>query len=116
MSLPALETLYADVALAKRSNDPTGLLLVEHAWTRLVLDELGERLRDSEEGLASAGVDELGKFIDLHIRREEEAFFPALEPIAQEIGLGSTSDMYGEHDAIRIRLGELQEAISRQND
>lgn len=113
MTLPGIDQLTEDLQAAIAANDPTAYLFAEHMWTRGVLEELRTKLEKS--GISSAEVDELARFIDLHIRREEEAYFPALEPIVVKMRL-STFEMYGEHDAIRIRIEEFQDAIARGRD
>jgi hemerythrin-like domain-containing protein len=115
MTLPERESLSANVTAASTANDPTAYLLAEHEWTRVVLDDLHGRLGAGGPGLSMDDAEALKHFVDLHIRREEEVFFPALEPIVRAMGLGSTEDMYGEHDAIRIRLEELEDAIARSH-
>jgi len=110
--LPGLETLEAKVREALAMEDPTAMLLADHAWLRRLLEELrplaglAERFDDVREAVL-----ELKPRLELHIRREEEAFFPAIEPFMREAGQGSTFDMYGEHDAIRIRLDQLLAAL-----
>jgi hypothetical protein len=108
-------------AAARRSAldavDPTAYLLADHAWLRGVIAELRPAsslpsalpaLRESAAALVPR--------IETHIRLEEEAYFPAIEAAMQALGQGSTFDMYGEHDAIRIRSEELIEALGRTND
>jgi iron-sulfur cluster repair protein YtfE (RIC family) len=116
MDLPGLAQLEADIAVAQAASDPTAFLLADHAWLRALLDEYrpfarrGENLAEIHEG-----IQELKPRLDLHIRREEEVYFPAVEDFMRESGQGSTFDMYGEHDAIRIRLDELLISLDRQS-
>ena len=93
--------------------DPASYLLADHAWLRSVLGDL-EHLSDESGRLGElhAGILELAPLIDTHIRLEEEAFFPAIEEFVRKSRRGSTEDMYGEHDAIRIRLEQLLAALS----
>lgn len=115
MSLPGLEELAVEVAAAASSNDPTAYLLAEHAWVRDVLDDMRERVKDSGS-LSSDDIEQFGAMIDLHIRREEEAYFPLLEPIVQAMRIGTTEEMYGEHDAIRICMEGMQDSVARVSD
>jgi len=115
--LPGLETLEAKTRAATAAGDPTAVLLADHEWLRDVLEEYrplarrGERLDEVQ-----AAVQELKPRLELHIRREEEAYFPAIEEFMQETGQGSTFDMYGEHDAIKIRLEQLLRALDTGMD
>ncbi len=114
--LPGIEDLDAKLADAIAAADPTAFLLADHEWLRALLEEFrqlvarGEKVAEVHEG-----VRELKGRLDLHIRREEEAYFPAVEGFMAASGQGSTFDMYGEHDAIRIRLDELLIALDRQS-
>ncbi len=116
MVLPGLDQLEVTAAEATAANDPTAFLLAEHEWLRALLEAYrpavarGEKLAEVHEAIR-----ELKGRLDLHIRREEEAYFPAVEGFMAESGQGSTFDMYGEHDAIRIRLDELLIALDRQS-
>jgi len=114
--LPGLDTLEAKTRIATQAEDPTAVLLADHEWLRGLLEEYrplvnrGERLTE-----VHAAMFELRPRLELHIRREEEAYFPAVEEFMKESGQGSTFDMYGEHDAIKIRLGQLLTALDRQS-
>jgi len=102
------------IAQALRDIDPSAFLLADHAWLRVVLDALDPgsgQYVDLHEKL-----EQLVPSIELHIRQEEEFFFPAVEPVMKELGTGSTEDMYGEHDAIRIRIDELFRAFHSPTD
>jgi iron-sulfur cluster repair protein YtfE (RIC family) len=106
--LPGKEDHAAAVGDALAASDPAALLLADHAWLRTVLDELETTAGDGGNPTELRDqMLELAPLIDLHIRREEQALFPALEPIMLRLRRGSTEDMYGEHDAIRIRIDEL---------
>jgi hemerythrin-like domain-containing protein len=114
--LPGLDLLEAKTRAATQAEDPTAVLLADHDWLRDLLDEYrqlarrGERLAEVREAML-----ELQPRLELHIRREEEAYFPAVEEFMQEAGQGSTFDMYGEHDAIKIRLEQLLVALGRDS-
>jgi hypothetical protein len=113
MPLPKIDELESGRSRAISDRDPTAYLLADHAWLRLVLDAYQHVIR-SAEGQAQVR-DQFEAFedaLDLHIRLEEDVYFPAVETVMEELGQGSTFDMYGEHDAIRIRMGELLEALS----
>jgi hemerythrin-like domain-containing protein len=117
MQLPGSDQMAVKIAQASEANDPTAILLAEHEWLRGLLDEYhapvsrGERLGEIHEAIEA-----LKPHLDLHIRREEEVYFPAVEAFVLASGRGSTVDMYGEHDAIRIRLDELMVALNRQTN
>ncbi|HWO72780.1 MAG TPA: hemerythrin domain-containing protein [Dehalococcoidia bacterium] len=110
--LPGLEELETKTREAVANEDPTAILLADHEWLRGLLEELRPLARraDRAEEVREA-VLELQPRLELHIRREEEAYFPAIEPLMEEAGQGSTFDMYGEHDAVRIRLEQLLKAL-----
>ena len=112
--LPGLDDLTEKIRSAVSEDDPTAFLLAEHDWLRDVLDVYRNELQTPGR-LAEihAAMLDLKPKLELHIRREEEAFFPAIEEFMQESGQGSTFDMYGEHDAIRIRMEELLRALDR---
>jgi hemerythrin-like domain-containing protein len=116
MALPGTEKLAENLAVAVQANDPTGFLLADHEWTRDILDVFRASAVNGALMLSTEDVEELVSFIDLHIRREEDAYFPALESIVRQMRLGSTEEMYGEHDAIRICLEELQHAVARRDE
>ena len=100
-----------------QANDPAALLIADHAWLRLVLDELQPLSHQAGRFIALRDdILELAPAIEAHIRLEEDAFFPAIEPIMRELGQGSTEDMYGEHDGIRIRIDELLRAFHSTED
>ena len=113
MALPGLGELTADTQKALDALDPTAYLLAGHAWLRSVIATYRTLVRDGERAGLVADMEELSTALELHIRREEEAYFPAVEEVMVESGQGSTFDMYGEHDAIRIRLGELLDTLSK---
>jgi hypothetical protein len=112
--LPGLDDLATKTSAANEAADPTSFLLADHAWLRDVIDayrplaSAANRLSEVREAIT-----DLKPLLDLHIRREEDAFFPAIEPFMIESGQGSTFDMYGEHDAIRIRLEQLLGALGQ---
>jgi hemerythrin-like domain-containing protein len=112
MTLPNLDDLAARSQAAKQALDPTALLLAEHEWLRSLLDYYRTPVRQNQSlGDVHAAILALKPRLDLHIRCEEDAYFPAVEEFMQESGQGSTFDMYGEHDAIRIRLEQLLTAL-----
>jgi hemerythrin-like domain-containing protein len=114
MTLPGLEQLAAKTRVAIEATDPVAILLADHEWLRDVLEVYRAQIQRGEDLAEVHGaVRELKPRLDLHIRREEEAFFPAIETYMQESGRGSTFDMYGEHDAIRIRMDELLIALDQ---
>jgi iron-sulfur cluster repair protein YtfE (RIC family) len=113
MTLPWLHELSVKTRQAVADVDPTAYLLADHDWLRSVLEAYRPVVGNSVERKRIHGdVLELQTALDLHIRREEDAYFPAIENVMEELGQGSTFDMYGEHDAIRIRLDELLQALS----
>ncbi|HEX5368342.1 MAG TPA: hemerythrin domain-containing protein [Dehalococcoidia bacterium] len=114
--LPGLDVLTEKTLAAIAAEDPTAILLADHEWLRDVIEAYRHQL-GTPGNLAEvqAAMLELKPRLELHIRREEEAYFPAVEAFMQESGQGSTFDMYGEHDAIRIRLEELLIALDRQS-
>jgi iron-sulfur cluster repair protein YtfE (RIC family) len=113
MTLPGLDELSAQIQQALGNVDPTAYLIADHNWLRSVLAAYrGQVAVDSEREQVVTDVEALQNAIDVHIRKEEEAYFPAIEGAMEELGQGSTFDMYGEHDAIRIRLEELLQALS----
>jgi hemerythrin-like domain-containing protein len=110
--LPGLKQLEATIAEATRAVDPTAVLLADHEWLRSLLEAHRPSVQRGEKlGEIHAATQALKPRLDLHIRREEQAYFPAVEESLRESGRGSTLDMYGEHDAIRIRLDELLVAL-----
>jgi hypothetical protein len=112
MMLPGVEELSANTQQAMEALDPTAFLLADHVWLRAVLTAYRSLVRiDGERDAVREGMEELSVALDLHIRREEEVYFPAVEDVMVELGQGSTFDMYGEHDAIRIRLEELLKTL-----
>jgi len=116
-NLPGSERHAAARAAAAEANDPAALLIADHEWLRLVVDEL--RPMSQQAGQFNALRDDilqLAAAIELHIRLEEDAFFPAIEPIIRKLGQGSTEDMYGEHDGIRIRIDELLRSFHLSGD
>jgi iron-sulfur cluster repair protein YtfE (RIC family) len=111
--LPALDELAANTRAAAEANDPTAYLLAEHAWLRAVLDIYHGLVGiAAERPRVQADAVEMLRLLDLHIRKEEEVYFPAIESVMEELGQGSTFDMYGEHDAIRIRFDEFLSALA----
>jgi hemerythrin HHE cation binding domain-containing protein len=112
MTLPGLDELATNTQKALNAVDPTEFLLAEHAWLRSVMSTYRTVIRDGECASLVADVEDLSAALELHIRREEEAYFPAVEDVMAELGQGSTFDMYGEHDAIRIRMGELLKTLA----
>ncbi len=101
---------------AARDGDPVGILMAEHEWLRSIIAETDRSL---DEG-ASLGSQErreqqavIWGHIDSHIRKEEEAVFPALDVAFADIGRTDvqSEDMYGEHDAIRMRYEQLQDVL-----
>ena len=114
--LPGLDVLAEKTRLATAQADPTAILLADHEWLRDVLDEYRSVLATPGRLAEVHGaMTELKPRLELHIKREEDAYFPAVEGFMRESGQGSTFDMYGEHDAIRIRLDELLIALDRQS-
>ena len=117
MQLPGYDELRANVARANEAVDPTAILLADHEWLRFLLDYYhsligqADRLSETREAIET-----LRPRLELHIRREEEVYFPAVEPFVLASGRGSTVDMYGEHDAIRIRIDELLMALGSQSN
>ena len=116
MQLAGTEELQAKVARAKEAVDPTAILLADHEWLRFLLDHYHAVIGQAERlGEIHEAIETLKPCLDLHIRREEEVYFPAVEPYVLASGRGSTIDMYGEHDAIRIRIDELLMAFGGSN-
>lgn len=110
--LPGLSDLEEKTRDAIAATDPTAFLLAEHAWLRELLDAYRAQARSGEQpGEVLEAMREMQPMLELHIRYEEEAYFPAIEDLMQEAGQGSTFDMYGEHDAIKIRLEQLLAAL-----
>jgi hypothetical protein len=111
--LPGLDLLETRTRAANEANDPTALLLADHEWLRGLLETYRPLVRESDRlGEVQTAMLELKPRLELHIRREEDAYFPAIEGFMQESGQGSTFDMYGEHDAIKIRLEQLLAALA----
>jgi len=117
VGLPGYQDHETARLAAEEANDPAALLLADHAWLRLVIDELQPLSQQAGQFIQlRENVLELAPAIEAHIRQEEEAFFPAIEQIMRELGQGSTEDMLGEHDAIRIRIDELLKAFHTAAD
>lgn len=114
--LPGLDDLEAKTQAATRAADPTACLQADHDWLRAAL-EVYRPLARSDESLdeVQAAVLALKPRLELHILREEEAYFPALEEFMREAGQGSMFDMYGEHDMINIRLEQLLRALDTRS-
>ena len=110
------ERLEAAQLEAVNSGDATAFLMAEHDWLRSVLEEMKARVSGRQFELLRTSLPSVSQRLDLHIRKEEEVPFPAIEPQMLESGQGSTFDMYGEHDAIRIRRDELVRALEAQSD
>jgi iron-sulfur cluster repair protein YtfE (RIC family) len=111
--LPGLNELAEKTRAAIAEVDPTAYLLADHDWLRSVLDFYhGLAGIAAERPRVQTDAVEVLRLLELHIRKEEEAYFPAIESVMEELGQGSTFDMYGEHDAIRIRFDELLAALS----
>jgi hemerythrin-like domain-containing protein len=115
--LPGFEEHRSTVEAAKALADPTGVLLADHEWVRYLLKEFRKPASSPDGG------GELLEFcssfeplLDLHIRQEEEAYFLVVEPYVLRLTEGSTEDMYGEHDAIRVALSDLLAALARQHE
>lgn len=119
--LPGLDALETKRRAASEQDDPTAFLLADHEWLRDLLETYRSAMKSDDrlEEVRAAMV-ELQPLLDIHIRLEEEAHFPAIEPLMKETGQGSTFDTsfdtYGEHDAIRTRFGQLLEALERGSE
>jgi hemerythrin-like domain-containing protein len=112
--LPGLDALEEKTRIATLAEDPTAILLADHEWLRNLLEAYRLQVRKGEQlAEVHAAMQDLKPRLELHIRREEDAYFPAVEGFMQESGQGSTFDMYGEHDAIKIRLEQLLVALDR---
>jgi len=118
MTTVSAERLTEAQQEATNAGDATGFLIAEHEWLRAALYDLRSMAETAD---ADAGAEAFGAYLgevsaqlDLHIRKEEEVFFLAIEPQMLEEGQGSTFDMYGEHDAIRIRRDELVAAVGKR--
>lgn len=111
--LQGLDVLEEKVRLAIAAGDPTAYLLAEHQWLRDLLDAYRSQARAGDQ-LAEvlAAMREMKPLLEMHIRYEEEAYFPALEDFMQEAGQGSMFDLYGEHDVIKLRLEQLLDALA----
>ena len=114
MALPRLDELTAATEAAIEAVDPTAYLLADHDWLRSLIEIYrGLAVVEAERGRVKVDAVEILRLLDIHIRKEEEAYFPAIEGVMEELGQGSTFDMYGEHDAIRIRFDELLTALEK---
>ena len=78
-------------------------------------------LEPAEDHARAQRWDEAGecvhRFLDalaLHLDKEEQVLFPALEAVAGP-GFGPTLVMRGEHDGMRELLDRLQEAIAQRD-
>jgi hemerythrin-like domain-containing protein len=103
-----------ELEIAVANDDPTAVLLAEHAWLRSILAELdrGQRRDTSADrpGLRSQ-LEPLRGLLELHIRKEEDLYFPAVQSLLGVRGEQAIADMYGEHDAIRIRYDQFADAL-----
>lgn len=102
------------LGIAVSNDDPTAVLLAEHAWLRSILLELDKALRrdtSADRPRLRSQLEPLRGLLELHIRREEDLYFPAVEPLLGSGGKEAIADMYGEHDAIRIRFDQFAEAL-----
>ena len=116
MNLNNQEQLEKAQAESIAEGDATAFLMAEHDWLRSALLEMKATVGRKEFEPLQASLSSISERLDLHIRKEEEVFFPAIEPQMLEAGQGSTFDMYGEHDAIRIRRDQLVRALASQAD
>jgi hypothetical protein len=113
--LPGLDVLETKARAASEAQDPTALLPADHDWLRDLLEIYRAQVRAGERlDEVHAAMRQLKPRLGLYVRREEEAYFPAIEKFLEESGQGSTFDMYGEHDAIKIRLEQLLIALGQR--
>lgn len=104
MNIGNYEEFARDLAQARANEDPTALLLADHKWLRTALRQLETLLAESGEAAISALRDDLGEMatlIAVHMRQEEDAYFPAVRPLVSEEARKWIATAYPEHDTIR---------------
>lgn len=112
--LPSLDSLAERRRDTYRRNDPTATLVAEHEWLENALIAL--RTMASCPGRMGPGLTTVFRELEIHIRKEEDVYFPALAVAYKAAGRhkGLIDDMIGEHDGIRVRREELESAIAGQ--
>lgn len=102
---------------AVAQDDPIGLLLAEHEWLRSIASAADAAVRAGASLDAEAQREQQSRvrsFIEAHIRKEEEVFFPAVDRLfVAKFGRMRSEAMLGEHDAIRVRYVRLQRVLDR---
>lgn len=105
MRLGDWDAYQEESGVAAARGDPTALLMSEHNWLRTVLASVEKVLRiDAETALASleSNLQKVKAFMYVHIRKEEDIYFPALESQLAAEGLAvDLQSLYAEHDAVQ---------------
>jgi len=112
--LPSLDSLAERRRDTYGRNDPTATLVAEHEWLENALIAL--RTMANCPGRMGPALATVLHELDIHIRKEEDVYFPALAAAYEAAGRnrGIVDDMIGEHDGIRVRREELDSAITHQ--
>lgn len=112
-ALPPLETLAERRCQTYANMDPTATLLVEHEWLEESLLVLRASARHGADAVRRV-FDIFSAVLDVHIRKEEHAYFPALTAAYAVAGRNPSiiDDMIGEHDGVNIRRDEVESALA----
>ncbi len=109
-ALPELRGLHEDREAAYRRGVPAAALLAEHAWLEEALLSLAELAGERTAFLDAFGT--VAAVLALHIRKEEEVYFPPLREAYATLGRDAAviDEMLGEHDGIALRRQAVESA------
>lgn len=103
---------------ASTAGDPTAMLVADHNWIRTIFDEMTRRMAADQSSIAELlpGLKEMAAALEVHIRQEEDIYFPAVKPLVSDRARTWIAAAFPEHEVIRMTEDDFLDAVERRKD
>jgi hemerythrin-like domain-containing protein len=112
------QTYEREMSDAAAAGDPTAMLMADHNWIRTIFDEMTRRMANDQSSIAELlpGLKEMATALDVHIRQEEDVYFPAVKPRVSGRAKTWIAAAFPEHEVIRMTEDDFLDAVERRRD
>lgn len=118
MKIGDWQTYEREMSEAAAAGDPTSMLVADHKWMRTIFDEMTHRMANDQSSIAELlpGLKEMAAALEVHIRQEEDIYFPAVKSLVSGRAKTWIAAAFPEHEVIRMTEDDFLDAVERRKD
>lgn len=107
-----------EMTQATHAEDPTAMLVADHNWLRTIFDEMTRRMTSDQSTIGELlpGLKDMAMVLDVHIRQEEDIYFPEVKPLVSDRARTWIAAAFPEHEVIRMTKGDFLDSVERRKD